>query len=143
MRTLVLLATMAAAVASAQQRPDALVEEVRQLRIQFERSTAAQIAMQKVQTQQARVDQLALRVDALRDSIADRPSELERRLHRETDPQTRAELEQRIQAAKGRVRREQQLSQQLAAEERRLTQFWSELAKLEEPLTAGATKTRD
>ena len=143
MRTLVLLATMAAAVASAQQRPDALVDEVRQLRIQLERSTAAQIAMQKVQMQQTRVDRLALRVDAFRDTITDRPSDLERRIHRETDPQTRAELEQRIQTAKERVRREQQLSQQLAVEERRLKQFWSELAKLEEPLTADATKTHD
>jgi hypothetical protein len=135
MKALVILATLAA-VAAAQQRPDALVEEVRQLRIQLQRSTAAQIAMQKVQMQQTRLDQLATRVEALRDTIVDRPAELERRLHRENDPQTRAELEQRIQVAKARVRREQHLSQQFATEERRLNQFWNELAQIEQTLTA-------
>jgi hypothetical protein len=51
-------------------------------------------------------------------------------------------LVQRIQTARVRVRREQQLSQQLATEERLLHQFWTELAKIEQTLTADAPPTR-
>lgn len=125
----------------------ALLNEVRQLRLAIERSTLTvprmQIALQRMQMQQQRVDQLSQRVHESKAKVTAAAEEnshlvsdlqqMETRLPQEQDPSMRKQLDERIRGVKQHLQslgaRE---GQQRAHEVEAAGQLQREQAKLEE-----------
>jgi hypothetical protein len=125
------------------QQMQALVNEVRQLRIAIERSNLsayqAQVTLERIRWQQPRVDRMTEKLEEVRAEIADLRSRqasapedlkyIENELRKETDPAKRRELEQALQLLKRQPEYVVQLEQQ---ESRLLAQLQPEQARLNE-----------
>jgi peptidoglycan hydrolase CwlO-like protein len=121
----------------------ALVNEVRQLRLAIERSNLsayqAQVTLERIRWQQPRVDRLNEKLEKaraeiawLRSRLASAPEDLkhiENELRKETDPGKRRELEQALQIIKHQPEELVQLEQQ---ESQLLAQLQPEQARLNE-----------
>ncbi|MGH9632867.1 MAG: hypothetical protein ACRD7E_31570 [Bryobacteraceae bacterium] len=125
----------------------ALLAEVRQLRLALERSAVTvpriQVVLQRMQMQQNRVDQMSQRLQDLRSKLGTSASEdaqlaahvkeEEARLIQEQDPGRRRDLENRIQAVKEELERQSSRGRQQQAQEIELSgQLHVEQAKLDD-----------
>jgi hypothetical protein len=136
----------------------ALVNEVRQLRLAIERSNLsayqAQVTLERIRWQQPRVDRLNEKLEKVRVEIAELRSRqasaqedlkyIENELRKETDPGKRRELEQSLLMIKrqpeGLVQLEQQESQllaQLQPEQARLNELNDRLDAAQKELEVG------
>ena len=121
----------------------ALVNEVRQLRLAIERSNLsayqAQVTLERIRWQQPRVDRLNEKLEKVRAEIAELRSRqasasedlkyIENELGKETDQRKRRELEQALQMTK---RLPEELAQSEQQEAQLLAQLQPEQAKLNE-----------
>lgn len=141
------------------QTMQALLNEVRELRLAIQRSNLsayrAQIVIERARSQQQRVDRLAEKLREIRERIdevkapqaemQDRLKKIDERLNEERDAKKRAELGDEQEDFKGRLkmlsqdearRREQeaQLASQLQLEQARLTELNDQLDALQREL---------
>lgn len=138
-----------AAAATAQDKAilEALLAEVRQLRLALERSVVIvpriQVALQRMQMQQNRVDQMSQRLQDFRSRLgilastdarfAAELKQAEARLNQEQDPARRRTLEDHMQAVKQQLEHQSSQRQQQQAQEIELSgQLQVEQAKLDD-----------
>ena len=136
----------------------ALVNEVRQLRLAIERSNLsayqAQVTLERIRWQQPRVDRLNEKLEKVRAEIAELRSRqasasediknIENELRKETDPGKRRELEQALLMLKHQPeelvqfeRQESQLLAQLQPEQARLNELNERLDAAQKELEVG------
>lgn len=119
---------------------EALLQEVRELRLVVERSSVAvprlQAALAKFHMQQMRVDQISDRLQQLRSVPVEDVKELEGAVFQQVSGSARREAEARAQAARNRVAYEQQVARQLQVEQSLLRTYEHDLRRAEAALEA-------